>query len=90
MIDKNFKAWLIEINTNPCLETSCPLLARLIPSLVEHAFQIAIDPLFPPPEPFPNYKRNQTIAYLNPQKNKFSIILDEEEEFEQLQSYLFY
>ena len=26
MIDKDFKAWLIEINTNPCLETSCPLL----------------------------------------------------------------
>jgi len=38
MIDRNFKLWLIEINTNPCLETSCPLLSRLIPSIIEHAF----------------------------------------------------
>ena len=38
MIDINFKVWLIEINTNPCLETSSPLLVRLIPSMLEHAF----------------------------------------------------
>lgn len=34
MIDSNFKPWLIEINTNPCLELSCPILERLIPSMV--------------------------------------------------------
>ncbi len=49
MLDDNFKAWLIEVNTNPCLELSSPLLARLIPSMVENAFRIAVDPLFPPP-----------------------------------------
>jgi D-alanine-D-alanine ligase-like ATP-grasp enzyme len=27
MIDENFKVYLIEANTNPCLEISCPLLA---------------------------------------------------------------
>ena len=26
MIDANFKPWLIEVNTNPCLETNYPLL----------------------------------------------------------------
>ena len=26
MIDNNYKPWLIEINTNPCLEVSCPVL----------------------------------------------------------------
>ena len=31
MIDRNFKVWLIEINTNPCLETTSPILTRLIP-----------------------------------------------------------
>lgn len=31
MIDRDFKVWLIEINTNPCLETSSPILSRLIP-----------------------------------------------------------
>ena len=31
MIDEDFKVWLIECNTNPCLETGCPILSRLIP-----------------------------------------------------------
>ena len=26
MIDSNFNTYLIEINTNPCLTTSCPVL----------------------------------------------------------------
>ena len=63
LIDRNFKVWLIEINTNPCLETSCPVLERLIPPIIENVFKyfiqislqfnflkrIALDPLFPPP-----------------------------------------
>lgn len=56
MIDDNFKLWLIEANTNPCLELSCPLLSRIIPTMVENLFRyskfnfrIAIDPIFPPP-----------------------------------------
>ena len=31
MIDSNFKVYLIEVNTNPSIETNpCPLLQRLI------------------------------------------------------------
>jgi hypothetical protein len=39
MIDENFKVWLIEANTNPCLELACPLLGRLIPGMLENAFK---------------------------------------------------
>ena len=39
MIDEDFKPWLIEVNTNPCLELSSPLLARLIPSMLENAIK---------------------------------------------------
>ena len=39
MIDGQFKPWLIEINTNPCLELSCPLLADIIPTLVENTLK---------------------------------------------------
>jgi tubulin monoglycylase TTLL3/8 len=39
MIDESYHAWLIEVNTNPCLELSSPLLARLIPSMLENAFR---------------------------------------------------
>ena len=34
MIDENFKVWLIEANTNPCLELSSPLLGRIIPGML--------------------------------------------------------
>ena len=49
MIDDNCKVWLIEVNTNPCLELSSPVLARIIPQMLDNAFRIAVDPLFPPP-----------------------------------------
>ena len=50
MIDENFKVYLIEVNTNPCLEICCPLLARIIPELLDCSFRIAVDPLFQPPQ----------------------------------------
>ena len=50
MIDENYKVWLIEVNTNPCFELSCPLLAKIIPTMLDNAFRICIDPLFPPPQ----------------------------------------
>ena len=49
MIDEQMKPWMIEINTNPCLELSSPLLAKIIPNLLEQSFRICIDPFFPPP-----------------------------------------
>jgi tubulin monoglycylase TTLL3/8 len=52
MIDDDFKVYLIEVNTNPCLELSSPLLARLIPTMLENSLRIVCDPLFPPPENF--------------------------------------
>lgn len=39
IIDESFKVWLIEANTNPCLEVSAPLLGRLIPSLIENVLR---------------------------------------------------
>ena len=49
MIDEDMKPWLIEVNTNPCLEMGCPLLHKIIPTVIENTFKLCIDPLFPPP-----------------------------------------
>jgi hypothetical protein len=49
MIDETLRPWLIEVNTNPCLELSSSYLANLIPAMLENAFKIAIDPIFPRP-----------------------------------------
>ena len=50
MIDENFRLYLIEVNTNPCLEVCCPLLARIIPEVLDNSFKIVLDPLFPSPD----------------------------------------
>ena len=53
MLDENFKVYLIEVNTNPCLETTCPILHKIITDVVDSGFRLSLDPLFPPP----NYQK---------------------------------
>ena len=74
MFDEEFKPYLIEVNTNPCLELSSPLLARLIPQMLENSFRIVADPLFPPPEGFSQKK--QVVQEICPE-NKYHLIFDE-------------
>ncbi len=49
MIDADLNVWLIEVNSNPCLELSCPLLASIIPKMVENTLELTLDAMFPPP-----------------------------------------
>lgn len=49
MLDHDFKVNLIEVNTNPCIETGCPILQKVITDMVDSGLRIALDPLFPPP-----------------------------------------
>lgn len=39
MIDENFKPYLIEINVNPAIETTCPICLKVIPPMIENAFR---------------------------------------------------
>lgn len=48
MIDEDFKSYMIEINSNPCLEFVCPLLTDIITSLIENVVRVALDPQCPP------------------------------------------
>ena len=34
MIDEDLKVWLIEVNTNPCLEESSPILEEILPRML--------------------------------------------------------
>ena len=79
MIDSDFNIYLIEVNTNPCLETNSAILYRLIPQMLDHSFAIAADPIMPPPE-F-NFKR----AHESLHENKYVLVFDESIEFESMQ-----
>ena len=46
MIDEVGHPWLIEVNTNPCLDTTSKLLEGLIPRAINDAFKLTLDPLF--------------------------------------------
>lgn len=77
MIDSKFKPWLIEINSNPCLEISCHLLSRIIPIMVEHSLRLGLDPLILPPSHYPPNNR----YYLSDnfiENLRYEIIFDEE------------
>ena len=47
IFDVNYKPYLLEVNTNPGLEISSPLIAMLIPRLIDDAFKLTIDKIFP-------------------------------------------
>lgn len=48
MIDYQLKPWLIEVNTNPCLEESSKLLKQLVPRMLDDALKLTLDVVFPP------------------------------------------
>jgi hypothetical protein len=49
IIDSDFNVWLIEVNTNPCIEESSNLLKMLLPRMLDDAFRLTLDVIYPPP-----------------------------------------
>lgn len=47
LLDTDLQVWLLEVNTNPCLELSSPLLAQLVPRMLDEALQLTVDRTFP-------------------------------------------
>lgn len=58
ILDSNGRVWLIECNTNPCIELSSPLLEELIPNMIKEAFSLTIDTIFMVPNQSKLYPNN--------------------------------
>ena len=46
IIDEDLNTWMIEVNTNPCLEESSSILQMYLPRLVEDMLSLSVDSLF--------------------------------------------
>ena len=46
ILDNDFKLWILEINNNPGLGISSPLIEKLIPRMLDDAFRLTIDKIF--------------------------------------------
>ena len=48
ILDADFNSWLIEVNTNPCLEESSSILKMLLPRMLNDALKLTVDRVFKP------------------------------------------
>ena len=46
ILDNEFKIWILEINNNPGLGISSPLIGNLVPRMLDDAFRLTIDKVF--------------------------------------------
>lgn len=46
MVDCAKHVWLIEVNTNPCIELSNKWLSSIIPRMLDDAMKLTIDKIF--------------------------------------------
>ena len=46
ILDNDFKLWILEINNNPGLSISSPVIEKLVPRMLDDAFRLTIDKIF--------------------------------------------
>ena len=49
MCDNDMTVWLIECNTNPCLDETSSILKTLLQRMLDDALKLSIDREFPDP-----------------------------------------
>ena len=46
IIDEDFNVWLIEVNTNPCIEESSSILKVYLPRMIDDMLKLSVDQMF--------------------------------------------
>jgi hypothetical protein len=63
MIDENLKVWFIEANSNPAITTGNSFLDLLIPRMLDDAFKLTLDKMFPIPKIESNFSKLYSKEY---------------------------
>ena len=80
-MDADLRVDLIEINSNPCLETwSCPLLENLIPKLVDDVLRVGLDQILPPPSKNLTKRMSEAVEAVEAAGHDFTKIFGPSEE----------
>lgn len=70
MLDSDLNCWLIEANTNPCIEESSRLLKTLLPRMLDDMFKLTIDQLFSQPQSQPETKSKTLLTSVLKQRQQ--------------------
>ena len=80
ILDNDFKPWILEINNNPGLGISSPLIEKLIPRMLDDAFRLTIDKIFDTKysndviDKNGNYKSKYQLDGFNDEENVFEFL----------------
>jgi len=77
IIDENYQPYLLEINTNPGLEISSPLIEELLPRMIDDALKLTIDKEYTKSYKYANEESKFPVTDYNNNENmweKFSVI----------------
>lgn len=75
MMDTNFGVWLIEVNSNPSITTPGTLLKAYVPRMLDDAFKITIDKVFPGPFLEQNERESFPIQGYEDDYNMWELII---------------
>jgi hypothetical protein len=71
MLDKNGNPFLIEVNSNPGLEESSPLIKMLVPRMIDDALRLTLDKVFE--NKFTYYNEDKGMTFDEFQYSKFEV-----------------
>ena len=78
ILDEDFNMFLIEVNTNPCLEESSNILKMYLPRMVEDMLKITVDNVFPKLRK--KVRAPVKVEKTRPKSTDLPLIVEEEEQ----------
>ena len=80
ILDNDFRPWILEINNNPGLGISSPVIEKLVPRMIDDALRLTIDKVFETKydgeciDKNGNYKSKYKLDGFNDEENVFEFL----------------